>query len=465
MKIKIVLSALIISLILCGCQPKVIDTAGLSAPSTYTDTYTVGEFVESSPYDVSVSETSSLFQSIANDISSTAFQVTTTRKNVTTAPITASTAPSTQATKPTQSKSIYGIWISCYDHPSASGKSAEEYRAATDKMFKNISEYGFNTAFVHMIAFSDSFYKSDIYPYSAYIAGKEGNSLAYDPFAILLSSAKKYGISVHGWINPFRVSHKSDPSLLSEKNPAKAILNAGNQNGDVCILSNGIYYNPASTSVHANIIKGVKEIIGKYDIDGIHIDDYFYPSTDESIDKKQYSDYLAGGGKLSLKDWRVSSVNAFVSSLYSAVKSLDPSLTVSISPAADIEKNRNTLYADCELWLSTDGYADIIIPQIYFGFEHEKFAFDTMLTEWSELRRSKNVRLLCGIGAYKCGTQDNYAGSGSKEWLENSDILIRQAKSIASNKSYDGFVVYSYSDLTRNGCANEMNRLKSYMKG
>lgn len=463
MKIKIILSTLIISLILCGCQPKAIDTAGFSASSAYTDPYTVGEFDEPPPYDVPVSETESVFQSTASVISSSTFQIPTTRRNGTTKPVTTVTVPVTQAVKPTQGKNIYGIWISCYDHPSASGKTAEEYRAATDKMFKNISDYGFNTAFVHMIAFSDAFYKSDIYPYSAYIAGKEGGSLSYDPFAILLSSAKKYGVSVHGWINPFRVSHKNDPSLLSEKNPAKAILDAGNPNGDVCILSNGIYYNPASTSVHANIIKGIKEIIGKYDIDGIHIDDYFYPSTDEAIDKKQYSDYLAGGGKLSLKDWRISSVNAFVSSLYSAVKSHDSSLTVSISPAADIEKNLNTLYADCKLWLSTDGYADIIIPQIYFGFEHEKFAFDAMLSEWARLPRSKNVRLLCGIGAYKCGTEDKYAGSGSKEWLENSDILLRQAKSITANKNYGGFVVYSYSDLTRSGCANEMKQLKAYM--
>ena len=119
------------------------------------------------------------------------------------------------------------------------------------------------------------------------------------------STAKKYGVEVHGWINPFRVSHKNDPSLLSAKNPAKLILDSGNADGDVCILPNGIYYNPASPAVHARIISGVKEILGKYDIAGIHIDDYFYPSTDKSVDEKQYSAYTAKGGKLSLKDWRI----------------------------------------------------------------------------------------------------------------------------------------------------------------
>lgn len=465
MKTKIALLTIIISLILCGCQPAALDTGAYVASSTeaYETTTAPDAYFEPAPYDVPVTE-----ESVTREYISEVLKTTTVKASVTTAKTTrrqsTSAVKTAQASASASSERIYGVWISCYDHKSAAGKTIEEYRAETDKMFKNISDFGFNTAFVHMIAFSDAFYKSDIYPYSSYIAGKEGASLDFDPFAVLLGSAKKYGISVHGWINPFRVSHKSDPSLLSEKNPAKAILDGGNADGDVCILSNGIYYNPSSTSVHASIIKGVKEILGKYDIDGIHIDDYFYPSTDKSIDEKQYAAYTEAGGKLSLSQWRISSVNAFVSSLYSAVKSVNPSLTVSISPAAQRDKNKNTLYADCDLWLSANGYADIIIPQIYFGFEHEKYDFSSMLTEWGNLKRSSGVRLLCGIAAYKCGTRDSYAGSGSEEWLGRNDILLRQAKAVTANKSYSGFVIYSYSDLTRSGCSEEMKQLKAYIK-
>ncbi|MBQ3007650.1 MAG: family 10 glycosylhydrolase [Clostridia bacterium] len=374
------------------------------------------------------------------------------------------TKPQTTAAPLIQTE-LRGIWISCYDHISAAGKTREQYKASTDTMFRNIKNMGLDTAFVHLRAFSDAFYKSDIYPYSSYIAGTEGADLPFDPFAVMLESAKQYGISVHGWINPFRVSTKNDPSLLSAKNPAKAILDAGNENGEICILSNGIYYNPSCPSNHGRIIDGVREIISKYDIDGIHIDDYFYPSTDSSVDKKQYSQYKAEGGTLGLADWRRSCVNAFVSALYSAVKAADSTLTVSISPAGQLDKNYDEYYADCELWLSHAGYADLIIPQIYFGFEHETLAFSSLLKKWSSLPRAAGVELACGIAAYKCATTDKFAGTGSAEWKNKTDILSRQLNAIRGNKNYGGFVVFSYQDLNRTACKTEINNLKNTITG
>lgn len=360
---------------------------------------------------------------------------------------------------------LRGIWISCYDHISAAGKTRAEYKSATDTMFKNVKDCGLDTAFVHLRAFSDAFYQSDIYPYSSYIAGTEGADLAFDPFEVMLESAAKYGISVHGWINPFRVSTKKDISLLSSKNPAKAILDSGNAEGEICVLSNGIYYNPSCPSNHQRIIDGVREIINKYDIDGIHIDDYFYPSTAESVDKKQYSQYKSEGGTLSLADWRRNCVNAFVSALYSAVKSVDSTLTVSISPAGQLDKNYNEYYADCELWLSHTGYADLIIPQIYFGFEHETLAFNSLLSKWGNLSRASGVKLACGIAAYKCAATDKYAGTGSSEWKNNTDILSRQLAAIRKNKNYGGFVVFSYQDLNRSSCRTEISNLKNTITG
>lgn len=389
----------------------------------------------------------------------------TTAKAVTTMPTTkAATKPQTTSASAAQSE-LRGIWISCYDHVPAAGKTREQYKASTDTMFKNIKDMGLDTAFVHLRAFSDAFYKSDIYPYSSYIAGKEGADLPFDPFEVMLESAAKYGISVHGWINPFRVSTKKDASLLSAKNPAKKIIDSGNAEGEICILSNGIYYNPSCPSNHKRIIDGVREIINKYDIDGIHIDDYFYPSTDESVDKKQYSQYKSDGGTLSLADWRRNCVNAFVSALYSAVKAADSSLTVSISPAGQLDKSYNEYYADCELWLSRTGYADLIIPQIYFGFEHETLAFTSLLNKWGNLSRASGVKLACGIGAYKCATTDKYAGTGSSEWKNNTDILSRQLTAIRKNSNYGGFVVFSYQDLNRSACKTEINNLKNTITG
>lgn len=355
---------------------------------------------------------------------------------------------------------LRGVWISCYDHINAENKTREEYKSETDTMFKTIAECGLNTAFVHLRAFSDAFYESETYPYSSYIAGTEGASLPFDPFEVMLESAEKYGVSVHGWINPFRVSAKTDPNVLSSQNPAKQILDSGNTEGEICILSNGIYYNPSCTSNHKIVLDGVKEIITKYDIDGIHIDDYFYPSTDESVDKKQYSQYIADGGRLSLSEWRKTCVNAFVSSLYATVKASDSELIFSISPAAELQKNEAELYADCETWLSSNGYADIIIPQIYYGFEHEKLDFESVLNQWSSVKKSQSIALACGIAAYKCSTVDEYAGTGFNEWQNNSDILARQLTAIRTNENYSGFVVFSYGDLLRDAAYAEIQNLK-----
>lgn len=445
-------------------------TEPFTEPSTepYTDVFNPEE--ETTVMTEFTSAVTALTTLIGSSVSSTK---ATTAKPVTTKTTTVKATTSRPATtkatttKPTatqpavSSKEMRAIWISCYDYTSAAGKTREQYKAITDTMFKNISDMGLNTAFVHLRAFSDAFYKSDIYPYSSYIAGKEGASLAFDPFEVLLESARRYGISVHGWINPFRVSTKKDTALLSSANPAKKILDAGNSDGRICILSNGIYYNPSHTENHKLIIDGIREIISKYNIDGIHIDDYFYPSTSTAVDKIQYDLYKTNGGKLNLSEWRISCVNAFVSALYSAVKTADPSLTVSISPAGSFEKNYNEYYADFKLWLSAEGYADLIIPQIYFGFEHETLAFETLLKKWGTQKRNSKVKLVCGIAAYKCALKDSYAGAGSSEWQNNTDILARQLKSIRGNSNYCGFAVFSYQDLTRNACKTEIQNLKN----
>ncbi|MBP3697292.1 MAG: family 10 glycosylhydrolase, partial [Clostridia bacterium] len=333
-----------------------------------------------------------------------------------------------------------------------------------DKMSKNIKDNGFNTAFVHLRANSDAFYKSDIFPYSTYIAGKEGNSLSFDPFEVLLESAKANGISVHGWINPFRVNTKNDVNVLSNSNPAKKILDSGNADGRVCVLANGIYYNPAHTENHKLILEGVREIINKYDVDGIHIDDYFYPSTSEEIDKIQYSAYKSSGGKLSLTQWRIANVNSFVSALYSTVKAIDSTLIVSISPSGQVDKTLAEAYADCRTWLKQSGYADIIIPQIYFGFDHQTQDFEKLLKQWAYLPRHASVKLVCGIPAYKCAKADAYAGTGKDEWIQNTDVLARQLQSIRKNKNYSGFAVFSYADLERAACKTEIQNLKNEIK-
>ncbi len=483
---KRISSLLIIILIaLTGCQPS---AGNPPKNSTFTEQNTtspdaLSDVTTTEIPSVSDSEYATLPSGATNTDSSTEFvtnqAVTTPNSNASspkpTVPATKKpTVPATQ--KPTEpvtqpkpqpepvSVEMRAIWVSCYDYTSAAGKTKAQYKAVTDKMFKNIKDNGFNTAFVHLRANSDAFYKSDIFPYSTYIADKEGNSLSFDPFEVLLESAKANGISVHGWINPFRVNTKNDVNVLSNSNPAKKILDSGNADGRVCVLANGIYYNPAHTENHKLILDGVREILNKYDVDGIHIDDYFYPSTSEEIDKIQYSAYKSSGGKLSLTKWRIANVNSFVSALYSTVKAIDSTLIVSISPSGQVDKTLAEAYADCRTWLKQSGYADIIIPQIYFGFDHQTQDFEKLLRQWASLPRHGSVKLVCGIPAYKCAKADAYAGTGKDEWTQNTDVLARQLQSIRKNKNYSGFAVFSYADLERAACKTEIQNLKNEIK-
>ncbi len=352
-----------------------------------------------------------------------------------------------QAKKETpRDEKLRGVWLSYAEIPSTVGVSKSEYRRKADEIFQNIRQAGLNTAFVHIRAFSDAFYPSQIFPSSAYIAGAQGAKLAYDPTAILIDSAKKHDIAFHAWINPFRIATHTDTQKLSPDNPARKILDSGNAGGAVCVLENGIYYNPACPDVHALIVDGVLEFLENHDVDGVHIDDYFYPSTDESIDCADYDKYCKSGGEMPLSQWRRDSINAFVCALYSAVKSSDAELVFSISPSGNITNNAEKLYADVESWLADDCYADLIIPQLYYGFEHSSLPFAKTADEWASLK-GENVRLAAGIAVYKSGKEDVYAGEGVNEWVNNADVVRRQIEMIQSKESYCGYVLFSYEDI------------------
>lgn len=345
------------------------------------------------------------------------------------------------------SEEMRGVWLSCYEFPSAADKTLDEYSTEAERIFSSLEAFGINTVFLHARAFSDAFYQSDIFPYSKYVAGEEGAELSFDPFEVMLRCARLHGIAVHAWINPYRVSASTDIEALSRDNPARKIHEGGNENGEIRILENGIYYNPASLEAQELVLDGIREILDKYEVAGIHIDDYFYPSTDESIDSEQYKSYIRQGGESTLSEWRRNNVNAFVAAAYSAVKSCGGDKIFSISPAAGIEKNKTQLFADVELWLSEPGYADWIIPQLYFGFNNSVLPFADTFEKWAALPKAENVRLMCGLAAYKCGDSDENAGSGSGEWLERSDILLRQLVYIRTHGNFCGFVLFSCNDI------------------
>lgn len=342
-----------------------------------------------------------------------------------------------------------GVWINYNElsMKSVGGGTAEDFKNKIDTMFENIKAFGLNTVIFQVRPFSDSFCSSEIFPWSSYITGEQGKNPGYDPFLIATNEAEKYGLKIEAWINPYRVSYKDNFDDLSESNPAKQWYTDNPLTDDLIITGSGIYYNPSSKRAQKIIIDGVREIVKNYNISAIHMDDYFYPTVDEGIDIDLYTNYRNEGGELSLDDWRRENVNTFISGLYSSVKSIKQDVKVVISPAGDIEKNYSMLYADVLKWCSQGGYADIIMPQLYYGFKNSSKPFLKMLNLWSEALKSGNVKLCVGLAYYKSGKKDDNAGDGINEWCENGNICSEEIRYSRMKDNYCGFSVYSYSYL------------------
>lgn len=340
-----------------------------------------------------------------------------------------------------------GVWVSYYEL-SMKGVSGGEnaFRKKAADMCENIKEKRLNTVFLQVRPFSDAFYNSAIFPYSEYLTGVQGENPGYDPLEIFIAEAHKRNLKLHAWINPYRVSYNNNFKKLSKDNPARKIYESGG-GSRLFILDNGIYYNPAVPENQKLIIDGVREIAENYDVDGIHIDDYFYPPNVGNCDKVDYDKYISSGGKRALEEWRCDQVNLLVSGMYSAVKAADKGILFGISPSGDIEKNKSNLYADVELWGRQSGFADYLLPQIYFGFENETHPFQKSISEWSRLVTCPDVKLYYGLAAYKAGKTDKFAGSGKNEWIDDEDVLQKQVIEVKKISNCSGYSFYSYSSV------------------
>lgn len=340
----------------------------------------------------------------------------------------------------TDSLPFRGVWLS-YIEISANGKTESGYRAFLDERFEDFSRLGVTDVFFHIRPFGDALYESELFPSSSTVCKNQGDRLPFDYLAIALEKAEDCGVRLHGWINPYRISRGGDISSLCETNQGRIWYEQ--DSGEVFLSGDRYYFNPSRDNVRKLIVDGIRELMEKYPaLAGVHTDDYFYPEGMADQDSADYAAYVDSGGEMSLGDWRRENVSLLMSELYSATKSYGNEKIFSISPDGKPDHSRDSLYADVERWCSREGYCDIILPQIYFGFLNEKHPFDESLEEWISLCESSSVRLVPGLALYKCGSEDKYAGAGTDEWLESSDIIKRQVELIKT-EGLDGFALYS----------------------
>ncbi|MEG1862056.1 MAG: family 10 glycosylhydrolase [Oscillospiraceae bacterium] len=334
------------------------------------------------------------------------------------------------------------MWISYLEYQKMDMSNREGFVRGITPMFQNCKDLGLNTVIVHVRPFGDALYKSKIYPTSHLISGTQGDELTYDPLKEMIDIAHSMGLRLEAWINPYRVrGNEKTPSYICADNPA-------NDQEVILTVDQGIYYNPALEKVREMVVAGVEEIVTDYDVDGIHFDDYFYPTTDLSIDRVNYGEY---SGNLSQEDWRRENVNMLVREVYSKIKQIKPSVTFGISPQGNDDNNYNSQYSDVALWLGENGYVDYIMPQLYWGFDYltksgsTRFQFKELSYNWSKYKKAQGVKLYVGLGAYRIGEGDGGANDQG-EW-DSGENLSKMIEVIKANPQLDGYGLYRYDSL------------------
>lgn len=368
--------------------------------------------------------------------------------------------PPTNTYTPLNFSSQNGMWISYLDlYSIMQNKSESSFRASFGQMLDNSKGIGCNTVYVHCRAFGDAYYESDYYPYTKYCTGVIGVSNGYDPLAVMVEEAHSRGMSIHAWVNPMRIDTKKNIEAFPSSSVIKQWYDCGKVGTYIMHVSDTNYYwlNPAYEEVRALICNGVTEIISKYDVDGIHIDDYFYPTTDKSFDSAAF----AQSGASDLSAWRIETISRMVSDMYTAVKKANPNVLFGISPQGNIDNNYSFMYADVRKWCSQSGYLDYIIPQVYFGFKNQWCPFEDTVKKWSDMVTADNVKIIYGLGIYNLGT--------NTEFTYDSRIFARQIEACMKLANYDGIALYRYDSCFNPSAAlatqtnNEISQIKEVL--
>ncbi len=355
-----------------------------------------------------------------------------------------------------ESDFVRGVWVATVaniNFPSKNSLSADQLKNEIDAIMDNIVRMGLNTVYFQVRPSGDALYPSAYYPSSAYVVKKQGDALPLDILSYAIESAHERGISFHAWINPYRVTNSTTSTAsLAASNPAV-------KNPSWVVKTNKkLYMNPGIPEVRQYIVDGVMEIVEKYDVDGIHFDDYFYPNDADELktwdDSAAYAQY---GNGLSLEDWRRSNNDALVKAVHDAIKAKKSSVDFGISPAGVWGKKSSALpngtenignpmqtyyqgFADTRKWVENE-WLDYICPQIYWEISHTAAPFKPIVDWWNDLVADKDVDLYVGVAAYKCETNENY--KSGKEIPAQLDYL-------ESKDHVSGIVFYSYGSLTSN---------------
>lgn len=349
-------------------------------------------------------------------------------------------------------KELRGVWMATVwgiDWPQDKYDAFSQKKLYTDYL-DLMKSCNMNAVFFQIRGMADAFYESQYEPWSKNITGQAGVKPTYDLMNFLIEEAHKRDIQFHAWINPYRIATRGSASqgfpVLDKKIPAEWTKDYNKIR----------IYNPALPEVQQRIVDIVKEILSKYDVDGIHMDDYFYPaleSGEQMKDEEEYKKY--GSGFKSIDDFRRNNVNVVIQNIQKAVKETKPDVVFSVSPASDFNNNYHRLFADAKTW-AEKGWVDVMIPQLYHLTGTTETSFNLRLNLWSQYTYDNH--LLVGYGIYKFG--DKQYGTH----YQNSDDLKRQFDYARTKSKVEGGVHFSAKDLKANNVGVSDVIRKEYKK-
>ena len=349
---------------------------------------------------------------------------------------------------PREMRAAWVATVANIDWPSEPGLSEYAQRGQVLRILDRAQDLGLNTIVLQVRPAADAIYKSRYEPWSVYLSGEEGVGPGYDPLRYWIQEAHKRGIDVHAWFNPFRAGHPTKAEPASYKHVTRRRPEWTRAYGKY------MWLDPGDPAAREHSLRVILDVVNRYDVDGVHLDDYFYPYPNPSEpfpDDTTYARYLEGGGTLDRESWRRLNINLFVREMYSRVKRSKPRVLVGISPFGIWRPDHPPgvegfdayarISSDSRLWLR-EGWLDYISPQLYWPLESEGQPFEPLLNWWSE----QNVlgrHLWPGLYLSRVG-QD--LGSGA--W-EPSQIR-RQVEVARSHPDSSGHIHFSMNGFVEN---------------
>lgn len=330
------------------------------------------------------------------------------------------------------------------------GSNEEQFRQKLTGVLDNIASIGCNAVMMHVRAFGDAMYRSAVYPWSASVSGTLGKDPGYDPLSIIVEQAHAKGIAVHAWVNPMRTMTAAEFDQLGDCT-LKQWYSGGARYRYYMQDSTGHFIlNPENPEVRTLISSGVTELAANYDIDGVHIDDYFYPSGVDSLAENDVQYHQEVSPDTDIAAFRRDATTAMVKEMHDAVKAVKPEIPFGASPQSSLTNNYDKLFIDVEKWIG-DGLVDYVMPQIYFGFQNSSQPFDQTASKWNDLA-GEQTALYVGLATYKVGLEnDQHAGAGQSEWIDcfngSNDMLKRQAEVLKGLSNCKGYCLYSYQSI------------------